>query len=207
MTEKTPSPFGHGGYRPGAGRKPGSTVSPAKQKAHADYAAARARKEEALASLAELDLQTRRNELIPADAVQEHWSGMIATMRQIMLALPSRLAAVVPGCETQQEAERKERKWCLQASRVTKQPTKKANKDEEEWQHRGVVEEEEAVAPSAQTWEEALCVDGRGEMEQVDATEEVYTPPRLIVVEEVQSPEQPTSSIPPSALNLMTAAL
>jgi hypothetical protein len=44
--------------------------------------------------------------LIPADAVQEHWTGMIATMRQIMLALPSRLAAVVPGCETQQEAER-----------------------------------------------------------------------------------------------------
>ncbi len=104
MTDRLPT--GHGGYRPGAGRKPGSTVSPEKKQAHADYAAARARREEALASLAEIDLQTRRNELIPADAVQEHWTGMIATMRQIMLALPSRLAAVVPGCETQQEAER-----------------------------------------------------------------------------------------------------
>jgi hypothetical protein len=104
MTDRLPT--GHGGYRPGAGRKPGSTVSPEKKQAHADYAAARARKEEALASLAEIELAKQRNELIPADAVQEHWTGMIATMRQIMLALPSRLAAVVPGCETQQEAER-----------------------------------------------------------------------------------------------------
>ena len=104
MTEKTP--FGHGGYRPGAGRKPGSTVSPEKKQAHADYASARARKEEALASLAELDLQTRRNELIPADAVQRCWEDMVGRMRGKMLNLPGRLAAAIPTCQTQQEIER-----------------------------------------------------------------------------------------------------
>ena len=104
MTEKTP--FGHGGYRPGAGRKPGSTVSPEKKQAHADYAAARARKEEALASLAEIELAKQRNELIPADAVQQYWEGMIGRMRGKMLNLPGRLAAAVPACETQQAIER-----------------------------------------------------------------------------------------------------
>ncbi len=104
MTEKTP--FGHGGYRPGAGRKPGSTVSPEKKQAHADYAAARARKEEALASLAEIELAKQRNELIPADAVQKCWEGMIGRMRGKMLNLPGRLAAAVPACETQQAIER-----------------------------------------------------------------------------------------------------
>jgi hypothetical protein len=104
MTDRLPT--GHGGYRPGAGRKPGSKPNQAKVDAHALYTEARAKREAALAEMAELDLAKQRGELIPADAVQEHWTGMIATMRQIMLALPSRLAAVVPGCETQQEAER-----------------------------------------------------------------------------------------------------
>ncbi|MCF7967965.1 MAG: hypothetical protein K9K68_02235 [Methylococcaceae bacterium] len=104
MTEKTP--FGHGGYRPGAGRKPGSTVSPEKRQAHADYASARARKEEALASLAEIELAKQRNELIPADAVQQYWEGMVSRMRGKMLNLPGRLAAATMGCETIQEAER-----------------------------------------------------------------------------------------------------
>ena len=104
MTEKTP--FGHGGYRPGAGRKPGSTVSPEKRQAHEDYAAARARKEEALASLAEIELAKQRNELIPADAVQQYWEGMVSRMRGKMLNLPGRLAAATMGCETLQEAER-----------------------------------------------------------------------------------------------------
>jgi len=104
MTEKIS--FGHGGYRPGAGRKPGSTVSPEKKQAHADYASARARKEEALASLAEIELAKQRNELIPADAVQKCWEGMIGNMRGKLLNLPGRLAAAVPACQTQQEIER-----------------------------------------------------------------------------------------------------
>ncbi len=99
-------PFGRGGYRPGAGRKPGSKIDPAKQDNHALYAAARAKREAALASMAELDLAKQRMELLPADAVQDHWTGMIARMRGKLLGLPGRLAAATMGCETIQAAER-----------------------------------------------------------------------------------------------------
>jgi hypothetical protein len=103
MTEKLPT--GHGGYRPGAGRKP-NQPKPEKQEAQADYNQARARREEALASLAEIELQVKRSKLIPADAVQQCWEDMIGRMRGKMLNLPGRLAAAVPACETQQAIER-----------------------------------------------------------------------------------------------------
>ena len=103
MTDRLPT--GHGGYRPGAGRKP-NQPKPEKQEAQADYNQARARREEALASLAEIELQVKRNELIPADAVQQYWEGMVSRMRGKMLNLPGRLAAATMGCETIQEAER-----------------------------------------------------------------------------------------------------
>ncbi len=98
-------PRGHGGKRTGAGRKPkSSSVDPVITEA--DYNHARARREEALASLAEIELQVKRNELIPADAVQQYWEGMVSRMRGKMLNLPGRLAAATMGCETLQEAER-----------------------------------------------------------------------------------------------------
>ena len=103
MTDRLPT--GHGGYRPGAGRKP-NQPKPEKQEAQADYNQARARREEALASLAEIELQVKRSELIPADAVQQCWEDMIGRMRGKMLNLPGRLAAAVPACETQQAIER-----------------------------------------------------------------------------------------------------
>ncbi len=103
MTDSIPQ--GHGGYRPGAGRKP-NQPKPEKLEAQADYNHARARREEALASLAEIELQVKRNELIPADAVQKCWEGMVSRMRGKMLNLPGRLAAATMGCETIQEAER-----------------------------------------------------------------------------------------------------
>jgi hypothetical protein len=98
-------PTGHGGKRNGAGRKP-KAASPDQPTIEADYNAARARREEALASLAEIELQVKRNELIPADAVQQYWEGMVSRMRGKMLNLPGRLAAATMGCETIQEAER-----------------------------------------------------------------------------------------------------
>jgi hypothetical protein len=100
-----PIPTGHGGKRYGSGRKP-KAASPDQPTIEADYNAARARREEALASLAEIELQVKRNELIPADAVQQYWEGMVSRMRGKMLNLPGRLAAAVPACETQQEIER-----------------------------------------------------------------------------------------------------
>jgi hypothetical protein len=98
-------PRGHGGKRTGAGRKPkSSSVEPVITEA--DYNLARARRETALAGIAEIELQVKRNELIPADAVQQYWEGMVSRMRGKMLNLPGRLAAATMGCETIQEAER-----------------------------------------------------------------------------------------------------
>jgi hypothetical protein len=103
MTDSIPQ--GHGGKRTGAGRKP-KAASPVQPTIEIDYNQARARREEALASLAEIELQVKRNELIPADAVQQYWEGMVSRMRGKMLNLPGRLAAATMGCETLQEAER-----------------------------------------------------------------------------------------------------
>jgi hypothetical protein len=100
MTKKLPT--GHGGYRPGAGRKP-NQPSPEKQEAQADYNQARARRETALASLAELDLAKQRGELIPADQVLQAWSGIFSVVRSILLGLPSRIAGGVAGAATTQE--------------------------------------------------------------------------------------------------------
>ena len=97
-------PKGHGGARPGAGRKP-SSPPPDQPTIEADYNAARARREQALAELAEIELGTKRGELIPADQVEQAWSAIVSVMRQRLLSLPSRLAAVVPGHSTHQETE------------------------------------------------------------------------------------------------------
>ena len=105
MTNQIPA--GHGGKRNGSGRKAKAASPPTVQPTiEADYNLARARRETALASLAELDLQVRRGELIPADAVQTHWEQMAANTRGKLLSIPGRLAASVMGCSTLQEAER-----------------------------------------------------------------------------------------------------
>ena len=43
----------------------------------------------------ELDLQIKRGEVVSLDAVEQHWTGMVASMRATLLALPSRLATQV----------------------------------------------------------------------------------------------------------------
>jgi phage terminase Nu1 subunit (DNA packaging protein) len=109
-------PQGHGGRRAGAGRKPRSEpVTPDNQDHHELYTAARAKREQAMASLAELELQERERTLLPTDVVQQHWSYMVGSMRQILLTVPSRLAAVVPGCDTQQDIEREAMKLIREA--------------------------------------------------------------------------------------------
>ena len=113
MTDRLPT--GHGGFRPGAGRKPGSKPNQAKVDAHALYTESRAKREAALAEMAEIELAKQRNELIPADAVQTHWESMIGNMRGKLLNLPGRLAAAVPACETQQAIEREAMKLVREA--------------------------------------------------------------------------------------------
>ena len=107
MTEKMPT--GHGGYRPGAGRKKGSKASApsaSKQTALEAYNESRARREAALASLAELELQERERSLLPVELVERHWQALAANTRAKLLNLPGRLAASVMGVQTIQEAER-----------------------------------------------------------------------------------------------------
>ena len=95
-------PTGHGGKRNGAGRKP-KAASPDQPTIEADYNQARARREAALAQLAEIELATKRGELIPADQVEQAWSGIISVVRTILLGLPSRIAGGVAGAATTQE--------------------------------------------------------------------------------------------------------
>lgn len=86
-----PTP-GHGGKRPGAGRKPRSEV-------HSSYyellTQARAKHEAYRAQLAELDYKQRMGQLLPADEVAREWSEQVRIARDRLLALPPRLAPTV----------------------------------------------------------------------------------------------------------------
>jgi hypothetical protein len=64
----------------------------------------------------------KRGNLIPADAVEEHWSQMVAHTRAKMLNLPGRLATSVVGCPTVQEAERVARDLVYECLRELAQP-------------------------------------------------------------------------------------
>lgn len=66
-----------------------------------DYWSSRARREKAEADLAELKLAEQRGELVRADAVRSAVSKRAAGLREALLQIPSRLAAVV-AAETSQ---------------------------------------------------------------------------------------------------------
>ena len=54
---------------------------------------------------AEIELATMRGEVASLDAVESHWAGMVASMRAVLLALPSRLAAQVAAPDRQALAQ------------------------------------------------------------------------------------------------------
>lgn len=62
------------------------------------FSQAQTRKEAALASLRELELATKRGELVEAAAVRAEWTGILTSVRDSMLSLPlktsGRLAAM-----------------------------------------------------------------------------------------------------------------
>ena len=92
MSEQAEAPkkrYGHGGKRPGAGRPPGSVGNTGNIRL---FNEARARKEVALADLRELELQTKRAELVEASAVAEEWRSLLGAVRSGMLAVASRVA-------------------------------------------------------------------------------------------------------------------
>ncbi|AVM76212.1 terminase small subunit, Nu1 [Magnetospirillum gryphiswaldense] len=61
----------------------------------ADFGAERARLVKAKADLAEMEAAERRDELLPATAVEDAWTEILARLRARLLVLPDRLAPVV----------------------------------------------------------------------------------------------------------------
>lgn len=74
---------GHGGNRPGAGRKPTDTGTRYRE-AHAD-------KERALADIRLMEAATKAGELIPADEVAETVATAFQRIAQTIFALPDQL--------------------------------------------------------------------------------------------------------------------
>jgi phage terminase Nu1 subunit (DNA packaging protein) len=83
-------------------------VSKADQRHEESASAARARKESALADLRELQRDKLRGELIEVREVELLWSRILSNCRSRILAIPSRLAQVLPV----DEAARREAAAC-----------------------------------------------------------------------------------------------
>lgn len=59
--------------------------------------------------LLEIELDVRKQNVIPAEVVENHWSKMAADCRAKLLNVPNRLATKVVGAATYQQAEREAR--------------------------------------------------------------------------------------------------
>ncbi|MCG5509630.1 DUF1441 family protein [Ectothiorhodospira lacustris] len=93
---------GHGGARPGAGRK--------RKEAQSDYIAqfnkARAEKETALARLRQAEADEKERALIRAEEVQNTVSRSFSVVAQSLLAIPDRLERVGMSGDQAEEVER-----------------------------------------------------------------------------------------------------
>ncbi len=68
---------------------------------------ARARKEAALASLRELELQIKQGGYLHAETAERIWGETISRCRSRLLAIPTRLAPIIVHCKTPAEAQAK----------------------------------------------------------------------------------------------------
>jgi hypothetical protein len=95
VTDVPKSTPGHGGKRPGAGRKPSGGRAPKVEQndAYTILAKAKAKRETHLAQIAELDYKQRVGELVSASDVAMRWSNHINEAKIALLALPAKLAA------------------------------------------------------------------------------------------------------------------
>lgn len=64
--------------------------------ANAAYLAARARRESALADMAEIDVAEKRGELVSVDEAESHWANVVTMIKTKILGVPSRLAQRMP---------------------------------------------------------------------------------------------------------------
>ena len=100
-TPPRPAP-GHGGFRPGAGRKP---KSPDATDPYSVLAKAKAKHETYKAELAQLEYKRQAGELLPREEVAAAWSEQIAIAKGRLLALPARVSADVLRLKSQRDIE------------------------------------------------------------------------------------------------------
>ena len=94
---------GHGGARPGAGRKPKSQDDPDDH--YVRLAKARADHEEEKAALARMDRLQREGALVDANEVEEHFIEIAARVKAKFLAIPVKLAPQLVAITDIGEAE------------------------------------------------------------------------------------------------------
>jgi phage terminase Nu1 subunit (DNA packaging protein) len=87
-----------------------------------DASQERARLDKARADLAELELVTRRGELVPVAEVAATWSARVVRAKGRLLALPARLSPEMVRVSSQRDAERLIRAAILDALRALSQP-------------------------------------------------------------------------------------
>jgi len=88
VTDAPKSSPGHGGARPGAGRKPDAALNASYQQ----LAKAKAKRETFKAHTAELEYKEKAGQLIAAERVAELWRMQIETAKGRLLALPGGIA-------------------------------------------------------------------------------------------------------------------
>ncbi len=71
----------------------------------ADYTVERTRLTKAQADEKEIQVKQLQGDLIPATMVLEEWTKMLSSIRSKLLALPNRMAVLMPGISTYREAE------------------------------------------------------------------------------------------------------
>ena len=93
MTDRAPTPGQHGGYRPGAGRKPKSekAISQTGSDPYLVLAQAKAKRETYRAHLSELEFKRETGELYRRDEVLRAITTTIAVFTEQMRAIPDKL--------------------------------------------------------------------------------------------------------------------
>jgi hypothetical protein len=95
---------GHGGRRVGAGRKPAAYEAESKD-SYLEFKAAQAKREAARAELAEIELAEKRRDLLPIAEVKADADRQARIVRDTLLALPDRVAALLIGLDERQMAQ------------------------------------------------------------------------------------------------------
>jgi hypothetical protein len=102
--EKQPkSTPGHGGKRPGAGRKPKKELESGP---YAVLTKAKAKNETYKAQMTELEYKRQIGELLPVEEVAAAWAEQIRTARERLLSLPARVAPAVLRLNELRDVER-----------------------------------------------------------------------------------------------------